>query len=73
MEDALGPIDEIVLRSRNGEFQVRIYLEDDGSLNANLLVRSDKDKYETQPGVTPARLALIRRGPRGEIIQFSSG
>jgi hypothetical protein len=73
MEEVLGPIDAIVLRSPNREFQVRLFVGDDGSLNASLLLRRKNNKYEPQQGVSPARLALVRRGPQGEIFQFSPG
>jgi hypothetical protein len=73
MEEVLGPIDAIVLGSPKGEFRVRIELRDDGSLYATLLLRRGENRYEPEPGVDPARLALVRRGPRGQITQFSTG
>lgn len=73
MEQVLGPMDAILLRSPKGEFQVRLYVGDDGSLYADLFFRKGEDKYETQPGISAARLALVRRGARGEVIQFSPG
>jgi hypothetical protein len=73
MEEVLGPIDAILLGSPNGKFQVRLYVGDDGALYGDLLVRGDNDKYEPQRGIGPAGLAIVRRGPRGDIIQFAPG
>ncbi|MDO8433851.1 MAG: hypothetical protein Q7S58_15730 [Candidatus Binatus sp.] len=72
MTDILGPVDEIVLRSPNGEFRVSLQLGDDGSLYATLLVHAGEEKYEPPQGISAARLAMVRRGPKNQIIQFSS-
>jgi hypothetical protein len=72
MEDILGPIDEIVLKSPKAEFQMRLRLGDDGSLYATLLRRLGDGRYEQPQGVGPARLARVSTGPRGEITGLFS-
>ncbi len=72
-EVLLGPIDGILLGSPNGKFQVKLAVGDDGSLRADLLVRREDDKYGPQQGISAVGLAIVRRDPRGEIIQFSPG
>ncbi len=69
--DEMGPIDAILLGSSDGKFQVRLSVGSDGSLRAELLARGEDDKYQPLQGIGPAGLAITRRGPRGEIIQFA--
>jgi hypothetical protein len=73
MEQVLGPMDAILLRSPNGQYQVRLYLGDDGFLYADLFFRKEEDRYEPQPGVGPARLAHVDRGPDGKPAWFQAG
>jgi hypothetical protein len=73
MEQVLGPIDAILLTSPNGKFQVKLAVGDDGSLRAALLVRGSNENYEPPQGVGQAGLAIVRRGPGGDIIQFAPG
>jgi hypothetical protein len=70
MERQLGPLEAIWLQSPNGEFRIRLYLGDDGTVYAHIFFRTEEGKYEPKAYLKPARVAVMERGPDGQPASF---